>query len=196
MEAKHKARQQEEVKTPDAGALSSESDSKGSDSDDGAADDEAALQEQQAMQAVVNDNLPSFGGDGPDEASGNSAEWAKLNPAEALSAAGPCQVLPERAKASTHGGPADVCGEVNPKGYDWAGRSVVPLMHARALPELWRKWCGQDVFTADDLRGTGEAILHRSRLARKRLWTHGRHSRGTSLLAGAGMRAQVRCGCS
>ena len=156
MEAKHKARQQEEVKTPDVAAVSSESESKGSDSDGSAAHDDAARLEQQAMQAVVNDTLPSFGGDGPDEASGNSAEWAKPNAEEALSAAGPGEVLPERVKATTHGDPSDVCGEVNPQGYDWAARSVVPLMHARALQELWQKWCGQDVFTADDLRGAVE----------------------------------------
>jgi len=42
MEAKHKARQQEEVKTPDVAAVSSESESKGSDSDGSAAHDDAA----------------------------------------------------------------------------------------------------------------------------------------------------------
>ena len=60
------------------------------------------------MQAVVNDNLPSFAGDGPDEASGNAAEWARPCAEEALSAAGPQEVLPERVKATTHSDPSDV----------------------------------------------------------------------------------------
>jgi len=150
LEAKKKG--EEEQAREEQGAVESGSDSDCNSSDAGADQDEACQLEDHTSAAIVNDSLPSFGADGPDDVA-TGADWAKATAEEQLSAAGPAESLPQRPQPSRASSASGYAGQVNPEGYNWEAANFTSRSKAQRLDELWRQWCGRDVFSADDLQG-------------------------------------------
>jgi len=157
MEAAQKSKQGENKKDEDEQAARASGSDSDPDSSAGAGSpDEAEQLEANARSLLVQDPLPTLGDDGPE---GESApdDWAKATAEERLSAAGPCQAAPDKVLSARPLVSGSCAGEVNPEGYDWERENFVPRGQALKLQGLWKSWCDQDVFSADDLQGAGAA---------------------------------------
>jgi len=114
--------------------------------------------EEEQRDRLVYDALPTLGADGPE--GGDAADdWSKATAEERLSAAGPGETAPAVPSVAKLLAPSGSDAAVNPEGYDWQQNNFVPRAHALKLQDLWKRWCKQDVFTADDLRGVDADML-------------------------------------
>ena len=136
----------------EAAAGASGSDSAAVSSDEGGPADEAQQLEENTRSVIINESLPTFGDDGPDDGH-EAGDWAKASVEARLSAAGPGDAPPERPRPSLQTRTSAQYGQVNPVGHQWEAENFVPRAQARTLQELWQTWCGQDVFSIDELRG-------------------------------------------